>query len=220
MLIKYAMKDKDDKEGREGGDSSMEERILASAERLFLSKGYNLTSMTEIARETGCTQALVHYYFRTKENLFSKIFEAKFHQFIGCIVQREDEELPFAELISARTSRLFDLMADNRRLPFMFLNEFAVNAEQRQTLKDSIVSLCAEAVASLEAKIGGEVESGRIRRTDTMNLTLNMFSLVVTFFVLLPFLEEMGFITDANREDFIAQRKQEIIRTIIGSLKP
>lgn len=220
MLIKYAMKDKDDKEGRESGDSSMEERILASAERLFLSKGYSLTSMTEIARETGCTQALVHYYFRTKENLFSKIFEAKFHQFIGCIVQREDEDLPFAELVSVRTSRLFDLMADNPRLPFMFLSEFVANAEQRLNIKDSIVPLCAEAVASLEAKIDGEVESGRIRRTDTMNLTLNMFSLVVTFFVLLPFIEEMGFITDANREDFIAQRKQEIIRTIIGSLKP
>ena len=220
MLIKYAMKDKDDKEGRESGDSSMEERILASAERLFLSKGYSLTSMTEIARETGCTQALVHYYFRTKENLFSKIFEAKFHQFIGCIVQREDEDLPFEELISVRTSRLFDLMADNPRLPFMFLSEFVANAEQRLNIKDSIVPLCAEAVASLEAKIDGEVESGRIRRTDTMNLTLNMFSLVVTFFVLLPFIEEMGFITDANREDFIAQRKQEIIRTIIGSLKP
>lgn len=214
------MKDKDDKEGRESGDSSMEERILASAERLFLSKGYSLTSMTEIARETGCTQALVHYYFRTKENLFSKIFEAKFHQFIGCIVQREDEDLPFAELVSVRTSRLFDLMADNPRLPFMFLSEFVANAEQRLNIKDSIVPLCAEAVASLEAKIDGEVESGRIRRTDTMNLTLNMFSLVVTFFVLLPFIEEMGFITDANREDFIAQRKQEIIRTIIGSLKP
>lgn len=220
MLIKYAMKDKDDKEGREGGDSSMEERILASAERLFLSKGYSLTSMTEIARETGCTQALVHYYFRTKENLFSKIFEGKFHQFIGCIVRREDEDLPFAELVSVRTSRLFDLMADNPRLPFMFLSEFVANAEQRLNIKDSIVPLCAEAVASLEAKIDGEVESGRIRRTDTMNLTLNMFSLVVTFFVLLPFIEEMGFITDANREDFIAQRKQEIIRTIIGSLKP
>lgn len=214
------MKDKDDKEGRESGDSSMEERILASAERLFLSKGYSLTSMTEIARETGCTQALVHYYFRTKENLFSKIFEGKFHQFIGCIVRREDEDLPFAELVSVRTSRLFDLMADNPRLPFMFLSEFVANAEQRLNIKDSIVPLCAEAVASLEAKIDGEVKSGRIRRTDTMNLMLNMFSLVVTFFVLLPFIEEMGFITDANREDFIAQRKQEIIRTIIGSLKP
>ena len=204
------MKDKDDKEGREGGDSSMEERILASAERLFLSKGYNLTSMTEIARETGCTQALVHYYFRT----------AKFHQFIGCIVQREDEELPFAELISARTSRLFDLMADNQRLPFMFLSEFVINPEQRLTLKDSIFNLCAEATSRLEAIIAAEVESGRIRPTGTMDITLNMFSLVVTFFVVLPFLEDMGLVTEANKEEFIAQRKQEIIRTIIGSLKP
>lgn len=209
-----------DKEGKEGGDVGMEERILACAERLFLGKGYNLTSMTEIAREAGCTQALVHYYFRTKENLFSKIFEEKFHQFINCIVKREDEDLPFADLVSARTSRLFDQMAENRRLPFMFLSEFVINPEQRLSLKDTMVTLCAEAVSRLEAMIATEVESGRIRPTGTMDITLNMFSLVVTFFVVLPFLEEMGFVTDDNREEFIAQRKQEIIRTIIGSLRP
>ena len=209
-----------DKEGKEGGDVGMEERILACAERLFLGKGYNLTSMTEIAREAGCTQELVHYYFRTKENLFSKIFEEKFHQSINCIVKREDEDLPFADLVSARTSRLFDLMAENRRLPFMFLSEFVINPEQRLSLKDTMVTLCAEAVSRLEAMIATEVESGRIRPTGTMDITLNMFSLVVTFFVVLPFLEEMGFVTDDNREEFIAQRKQEIIRTIIGSLRP
>lgn len=209
-----------DKEGKEGGDVGMEERILACAERLFLGKGYNLTSMTEIAREAGCTQALVHYYFRTKENLFLKIFEEKFHQFINCVVKREDEDLPFADLVSARTSRLFDLMAENRRLPFMFLSEFVINPEQRLSLKDTMVTLCAEAVSRLEAMIATEVESGRIRPTGTMDITLNMFSLVVTFFVVLPFLEEMGFVTDDNREEFIAQRKQEIIRTIIGSLRP
>ena len=209
-----------DKEGKEGGDVGMEERILACAERLFLGKGYNLTSMTEIAREAGCTQALVHYYFRTKENLFSKIFEEKFHQFINCIVKREDEDLPFADLVSARTSRLFDLMAENRRLPFMFLSEFVINPEQRLSLKDTMVTLCAEAVSRLEAMIATEVESGRIRPTGTMDITLNMCSLVVTFFVVLPFLEEMGFVTDDSREEFIAQRKQEIIRTIIGSLRP
>lgn len=198
-----------DKEGKEGGDVGMEERILACAERLFLGKGYNLTSMTEIAREAGCTQALVHYYFRTKENLFSKIFEEKFHQFINCIVKREDEDLPFADLVSARTSRLFDLMAENRRLPFMFLSEFVINPEQRLSLKDTMVTLCAEAVSRLEAMIATEVESGRIRPTGTMDITLNMFSLVVTFFVVLPFLEEMGFVTDDNREEFIAQRNRK-----------
>ena len=138
-------------------------------------------------------------------------------------------------------------MADNQRLPFMFLSEFVINPEQRLTLKDSIFNLCAEATSRLEAMIAAEVESGRIRPTGTMDITLNMFSLVVTFFVVesgrirptgtmditlnmfslvvtffvvLPFLEDMGLVTEANKEEFIAQRKQEIIRTIIGSLKP
>ncbi|HIZ85689.1 MAG TPA: TetR/AcrR family transcriptional regulator [Candidatus Coprenecus stercoravium] len=210
------MKDKEDNSGNEG----MESRILACAERLFLNKGYNLTSMTEIAKEAGCTQALVHYYFRTKENLFSKIFEGKFQQFIDCIVKQEDESLPFGKLIEVRTSRLFDLMAANERLPFMFLSEFIINPDQRINLKDNIVSLCTEATSRLEAKIREEMESGRIRSTCTMDITLNMFSLVVTFFVVLPFLEEVGLVTDANREEFIAGRKQEIIRTIIASLRP
>ena len=211
------MKEKEDKAG---GDGSMEERILACAERLFLNKGYNLTSMTEIAREAGCTQALVHYYFRTKENLFSKIFEGKFHLFIDCIVRKEDENLPFEEIVAVRTSRLFDLMAANRRLPFVFLSEFIINPDQRFSLKDNIVSLCAEATSRLETMIAAEVEGGRIRPVGTMDITLNMFSLVVTFFIVLPFLEEMGFVTDTNRDEFIEQRRQEILKTLIGGLRP
>lgn len=210
----------EDKEGREVADSSMEERILASAERLFLSKGYNLTSMTEIARESGCTQALVHYYYRTKENLFSRIFENKFQFFIESIVDAEDEKLPFTEMIALRTSRLFDLMAANPRLPFMLMSEFVISADQRMNLRDRIVGLSAEATVRLGMLMKAEVESERIRPTDTMDITLNMFSLVVTFFIILPFLEETGLVNDACREEFIARRKQEILRIITESLKP
>ena len=41
-------------------EQSMESIILETAERLFLDKGFALTSTTEIAREAGCNQALVH----------------------------------------------------------------------------------------------------------------------------------------------------------------
>ena len=62
-------------------EKSMEEAILETAERLFLENGYASTSTTQIAKEVGCNQALVHYYFRTKENLFNTIFEKKFKVF-------------------------------------------------------------------------------------------------------------------------------------------
>ena len=56
-------------------DVNMERAILESATELFLRKGFNATSTTEIARNAGCNQALVHYYYRTKERLFEAIFE-------------------------------------------------------------------------------------------------------------------------------------------------
>ena len=41
-------------------EKSMEEAILETAERLFLENGYASTSTTQIAKEVGCNQALVH----------------------------------------------------------------------------------------------------------------------------------------------------------------
>lgn len=198
----------------------MESRILACAENLFLSKGYNLASMTEIAKEAGCTQALVHYYFRTKENLFSKIFDEKLHMFLNSIVNEKDERLPFGEMLAVRASRLFDIMAANPRLPFMFMSEFMINPNQRMNIKDSVMSACSGAVARLDTMIRAEVERGNIRNTDTTSIALNMFSLVVTFFIFLPFLEEAGIVDDGNRSRFLEERKAEIIETLIGSLRP
>lgn len=201
-------------------DENMESRILACAENLFLSKGYNLASMTEIAKEAGCTQALVHYYFRTKENLFSKIFDEKLHMFLNSIVNEKDERLPFGEMLAVRASRLFDIMAANPRLPFMFMSEFMINPNQRMNIKDSVMSACSGAVARLDTMIRAEVERGNIRNTDTTSIVLNMFSLVVTFFIFLPFLEEAGIVDDGNRSRFLEERKAEIIETLIGSLRP
>ena len=54
--------------------SQVEEQILRAAEELFMEKGFDAVSTTDIARKVGCNQALVHYYFRTKDNLFLQVF--------------------------------------------------------------------------------------------------------------------------------------------------
>ena len=58
-------------------ETQMEQAILEAAERLFLERGFALTSTTDIAREVGCNQSLLNYYFRSKERLFQMIFEDK-----------------------------------------------------------------------------------------------------------------------------------------------
>ena len=60
--------------------SNTEQSILKAAEKEFLKKGFSGSKTTEIAKEAGVTHAMLHYYFRTKENLFNKVFEEKARQ--------------------------------------------------------------------------------------------------------------------------------------------
>lgn len=56
-------------------DRNTEQNILDAAEAIFLEKGYSGTTTTEIAKRAGVNHAMLHYYYRTKENLFEIIFE-------------------------------------------------------------------------------------------------------------------------------------------------
>lgn len=48
--------------------------ILDAAEKLFSMSGYDGTALSAIAEEAGVRQALIHYHFNTKENLFEAMF--------------------------------------------------------------------------------------------------------------------------------------------------
>lgn len=53
------------------------EAILSAAESTFIALGYDGTSMREIAEAAGVAQALLHYHFQTKENLYEAVFERR-----------------------------------------------------------------------------------------------------------------------------------------------
>ncbi len=54
--------------------ANSEELILETAEKIFLEKGFDGARMQEIADKAGINKALLHYYFKSKENLYQKIF--------------------------------------------------------------------------------------------------------------------------------------------------
>ena len=51
-------------------EKKTEDNILWAAEHEFLSKGYARTTTADIAKLSGVNHALLHYYYRSKENLF------------------------------------------------------------------------------------------------------------------------------------------------------
>ncbi len=64
-------------------------QLIETAERLFAKKGFDGTSVRDIAEEAGINVAMISYYFGSKEKLMEAIFEVK----IGRVQMRVEELL-------------------------------------------------------------------------------------------------------------------------------
>jgi len=71
-----------------------ENKILDSARKIFLLYGYHGTTIEKIARDAGVSKAIIHYYFRTKDNLYREIVR----MIADSILQYKDFEYPDAHL--------------------------------------------------------------------------------------------------------------------------
>jgi AcrR family transcriptional regulator len=62
------------KPGRPDKKTFARERILSAAEQVFSKRGYERASFSEIVKHAKVTQALVNYYFGSKELLFKEVY--------------------------------------------------------------------------------------------------------------------------------------------------
>ncbi|MER6810265.1 helix-turn-helix domain-containing protein [Spirillospora sp. NPDC000708] len=108
--------------------------LLDIVERLMLREGYAAVGVRRVAREAGVTPALIHYYFRTLDDLF-----------LAVLRRRADQEFE-AHTRALKSGRLVRTLWDYNRIPagaaltmeFMALanhrkvirSEFARNAER------------------------------------------------------------------------------------------
>jgi len=57
-----------------GSDRPVQERLLDAAEELFCERGFEGTSVRELAASAGCNIASVNYYFGGKEKLYTEVW--------------------------------------------------------------------------------------------------------------------------------------------------
>ena len=54
---------------------AMIEKILATASQLFVQKGYEKTSMQDIARTAGISKGAIYHHFQSKEEIILKVMQ-------------------------------------------------------------------------------------------------------------------------------------------------
>lgn len=202
-------------------EQNMENAILDAAEKLFLEKGFDATSTTQIAREVGCNQALVHYYFRTKDNLFNTIFESKFRTFFQQIFDTTKlTTLSFADKIKHIAETHFDLIAVNPLLPRLILNELSRKPENVGVLRDKLHILPEQMFESLNKEMQDEISAGRIKNITILDLIATILSLNVAIFIILPIATEALKIGEDQKRLMLAHRRAENVNIIMSYLRP
>ena len=201
-------------------EQNMEQAILETATKLFLEKGFRSTSTTEIAREVGCNQALVHYYYRTKERLFEAIFEKKIKFFIGSLFKIDHEDIPFEKKLTRKIESHFDAIKEEPKLPLFFFNEASSNPNRLQQLRDKLGELPDLVVNQMKNELEAEIKKGNIRPMTIYDLLMTIVSLNIVAFIAEPIFKTITKISDEEYLKLLERRKKENVHIILNSLKP
>ena len=197
-----------------------EQQILAAAEQEFLAKGYDGARTTSIAQAAGVTHAMLHYYFRTKEQLFERIVDEKFETMSHSMFAiMGDPSLPIVERIKGGIEAHFDFVAQNPLLPRFVINEIISRPERYDVLYKRVGAIIDNVYRGLQSEINRLAERGEIERVDIKMLFISIMSLNIFTFLAYPFMEPLMGELMVNRERFLAERKAENIETILRRIK-
>lgn len=197
---------------------STEQKILNAAREVFVRKGLTGARMQEIANEAGINKALLHYYFRSKEKLFDRIFLEAFKTISAGVGQVFIMELSLTEKLRKFIDLYVDVLLANPYLPAFVLGELHQNPERLQKIVEKDIW---GVMQTFIMQLMQEMNSGKIKTIHPAHLMLNIIGLLVFPFVAKPLVSpmlksQMGI----DYDDILQQRKDEVYNFVLSALKP
>jgi len=206
-------------------DGETEKRILDAAKAVFIRHGTSGARMQDIAEEAGVNQALLHYYFRSKEGLSQAVFRDAAGRMFPAIIQIIGGQQTLTEKIDLIVDTYLTAMTKSPFLPGYIISELHHHPERIQQLLGEIAggditTITKPAFDKLEKQIASEARAGRMRRMSAAQFFVNLLSLCIFPFAARPMLHvALGF-DDDDFAKFIEQRRKDLPIYIRSAIQP
>lgn len=201
------------------GQDNTEQRIMKAAEELFLMNGFARTTTVAIARKAGVTHAMLHYYYRTKEHIFIRVLDRNLTELLASFQPAMKKDAPFWETLESGISTHFDYLMNHPQLPSFIIDTMRYSPELLESYKPRIMATLGRILDFHIAIIREEVEKGRIRKVDPLQLLLDIVTLNLSVFLLLPAARKLfSGVDDAEVQRILNDRKKEIITLVRSRL--
>lgn len=190
---------------------STEQKILEAAETEFLSKGYAGARTTAIAEAAGVTHAMLHYYFRSKEKLFSKVVGEKLSAIANSFAILIDDDKPLADCVRSAVESHFDFICANPLLPRFMVSEVFGSPELLALLKEKISTVAAATISRLQEKIDKELA----KPVSAVSVILDIVSLNIFPILAMPMIQN---VLQRDCDTILNQRREDNVQTILRKL--
>lgn len=198
-------------------EKQTEEVIFESATEVFIEKGMDGARMQDIANHAGINKALLHYYYRTKDQLFNAVFEKIAGQMFKKFAPVFDENLSLEEKLRFFFREHITFMQKNPRLPAFLMNELHRNPDR---IKRIIQGIDINKIwTTIEAQHKEDLIKYNITRESIPQLMTSIAAMSVFPFLAKPIvgslMEKMGY----DFDKYIEQRKEYAADFVIRALK-
>ena len=206
-------------------DGDTERRILDAARHVFTRRGTAGARMQEIAEEAGVNQALLHYYFRTKDRLAEAVFREAALRLAPAVGGILGSDLPLEEKIERFVHLYIDTARRNPFLPGYVLAEMHHHPDRIVALaaglaRSAPAALAQPLVARLDAQLRAAAAAGTMRPISPQQFLVNLLGLCVMPFAARPMLTAVLGLDAAAFDRFLDERRAELPAFIIRGLRP
>jgi AcrR family transcriptional regulator len=203
-------------------DVGTEQRIFAAADRVFSRRGTDGARMQEIAEEAGVNKALLHYYYRTKEQLAEAVFRQTIGRFIPTVFTVMSSDLELEDKVERVVHGYLDLLCHRPYLPGYLISEMTHHPARLPKL---IGAMAGDRIKQVRAELGRQiaerVDAGTLVPITAEQFLVNVVSLCVFPFAARPMLSILVLDDDPRAfERFIQERRRELPGYILRALRP
>ena len=194
-------------------EKETDERIYEAARDIFHERGFDGARMQEIANRGVINKALLHYYYRSKDLLFEKVYQAAAKKLIPNVVLTLRRDVPLPAKVEQFVAGYIDTLRANPYMPGFILHELNRNPER---LKNFLPKMVEQMIGPFLKEIALEINNGRLPYKDEKHFVVSMFSLCVFPFVARPMLQSVLGFDDDGFDRFLTERTAEIPKMLLN----
>lgn len=199
-------------------EAGSEQRIKEAARTLFLQHGYAATTVRAIAKASGANVALVNYYFRSKENLFTTVMLEHLQAFVaGLVPIIDDRSTTLDEKVQTIVERYVTMLRLQPELPLFVLSALRSNPEQltgSAALRHTLMS------SHLFEQITTTIAASTTPTLHPMHFFMNVLGMTVFPFASKPFYRQVIGMDDAEFDRLMQERIAMIPQWIAMMTRP